>query len=333
MINKNMKISERKIILSVATIFLSLILLTQMGFCLTIQEFLKDMKSHPNDYYLLINRSQEEVDYLLQNTSLQNLKNYFNIQVSSGFIPNKHFVLLEIPSTPFGEEYSVYREKSYVELFSGLTLLPPGVNDLNYYLDNEFFSYNYLVIFATTQEFYSVLDPRFLDKNQEEFKLLDSNGDKTISELELVNYYLKKFTDRLINYSRSPINTDYIVISENNLGEAVLGSRDFCPGFYNDTIFNKKNFSYYKDEEGQFFRNLTLVEDLCKNTFAVDEAVCVNDSIQYQRILCPADFSCSNGACVSKDERRTLFTLIIRWIYGDVDLVDIISEIYSWLLN
>jgi hypothetical protein len=293
---------------------------------LTIQQFLVDMKAHPQNYYVIINRSQEEINILMNSTSLSSLLNTFNVEVSSYFKDNcKNFLLIEIPTTELGQLFGLQRANSYIQIYQNSFLMD---QPYEYYLANNVCSFNYTIIYLYPQTL--AFDFSSEEKTKEsniKIAKVDKDGNGALDLKELATYYLDNIIDRVDNYTKDPINARTVVVNENNdIIDLPIGKEDYCIGYdSNNTIF--RNYTYH-------LPSLDMSES-CINSTAVNELICTDGgSVKYEVTNCPQGFHCSHAECTANYiGPNNIFTLILRFIMGNINLNDIIRELSLWTSN
>lgn len=255
---------------------------------LTLEKFLTDMKINPQNYYILINRTDVEIEYY-KSHGFGNFIDYFNLNISHYFLDDgRNFILLEIPTTQEGLRWAPQRKNSYVEVFENRFL---DYQPYEYYLSNNWSMFNYAVIFSTVQPFF--FDKNNLEEAYDEYALLDSNNDYNISEIEVSMYSLNKFTNRILEYSANPIYTDYLTFYKNEAIELKFGERDYCPGFNETSIFVRGNYTNNNFASYSF----EYMQDKCNEAGFLEELKCSSLGVVYESVKCPSQTICLDGAC------------------------------------
>lgn len=294
---------------------------------LTIQNFLVEMKANPENYILVINRSQEEIDFIRANSNLNQFLDYFDIGLTNSFSHQKNFILLEFPSSELGKQYALNREKSYIEVYENV-LLPSDAN-MSYYIEHNFSTFDYMIIFSTIQQWYYNLSN--ISEYEMQFDILDSNHDQQISEVELMFFYLDNLIDFTLDYESSPINTDYLIIDKNEPTLLSFGQRDYCTGFVNTSIFKKSNYTYYEWTS----RQSNYMEDNCFSSTKLLKLACSFDKVVYQEVEC--DYMCLDGKCVAQQEmrasRESIFTFFFKWIVKSISLDEFVRVLLDWIVS
>jgi len=256
----------------------------------TINDFLIDVKANPDNYYLYINRSSEEILSLNMFTSA--FKNILGVSlVSNQFIEGKDFIFLDYPFSEFSRSGAIVdRQHPYVELY--VNQFAPNIQNPDLILpEMNFMAYNFLVIHSDTQEFY--YNYSNLTQADLEFSLLDLTGDGIVSEDEMILYYLIKLSSRVLDLE-NPINTDFILIDKNEPVLVLYGQRYYCEGFNGNSVYLAKNFSYIEASNSL----PKFVMDTCFDDKILSEVVCNNRKIETIYAICPENTRCLNGACV-----------------------------------
>jgi len=329
----NIKNKEKRMILITSSLFLlSIFILSDFSLAeeqsedtfvestLTIGDFFRNMKLNPQSYYLIINRSQEELDYLVTNSSLREFLDYFNVGVSNSFKDDgKNFVLIEIPSTYLGDTFGLAKHYSYIEVYQDSFL---DYQPYEYYLVNNWSTFNYSVIYSYPQTLYSNFSgDNEREESQARISQVDTNHDGFLTEGELTIAYLNTILSYVL--SEENINNDYIVLDHRNeITPLPFGEREFC------LMFNHSNniFDYYLYS----IPNLGMSES-CFNRTTVNELVCAGGIVSYEQIGCPNDYSCFDGACYPIKEDTNLTSILISWILGSSNtrLSEILLRIIS----
>lgn len=272
-----------------------------MVFASDIQEFFKDMKAHPNNYYILYNLTNQPAIKL----SVDNFANYFGVIISDTEIPNKNPMIIKLSGEQFALNYSYDVSKiTSVETF---TTLETGKN------------INYTLLSLEVEEgYYDYL----LNLSQLEIDKIDLNHDGNISLYET-------FSDDLnitLNYLLENYNTiEKEVIKLAN--RQVIDERPITCVEFNDSDYSV----WYKDE---YLHQGEVLEDVCFDTYYYNginhqnilaELTCFDTGyVSYYFWTCPR--GCSDGRCI-----YTPFFLVYQYSMGDTSYDNFYSAIDAWL--
>lgn len=291
---------------------------------LTIKSFLTDMKAHPENYYVIINRTTPEIDYLYENSSLNNFLNYFGVNLETYFRDDcKNFLLIEIPDTDVGNTFGLKKDYSYLEIYQDAFLQDQS---FEYYVNNDWCTFNYTVLYAVPQDLYTDTSSYDnLEENDAKILQVDKDRDGLLSPTELAFYSL----DNLIETSTNPASlpdTDYLVIDGKNEIETLpFGSRDYC------LDFNLSNDIFHSYVYAPTTFNMS---ESCVGFNSVSELVCSSGAVLYEERVCPEGYICSSGACIvphaTRGDRNTIFVLIAKFLTRQIELSEIVQAIYSW---
>jgi hypothetical protein len=267
------------------------------------QNFLTDMKAHPGNYYILNNRTETEMISIINNFA-----NYFGVDVRNTISPGRNFVVIDIAGA--SESFPNYTYSQGITRAETFTSLETGKN------------INYTSISLSIEQGYDYYLASLDDSQRYELvNRLDLNGDMQLNDYEVIFNNLKLVLDRLLIYSTSPIDADYIEVAE---GSIVQG-RPTC------AEFGEKDYSaWFKDE---FLYKGRLYEDYCTEMYfaggekynIIQELTCMDDGyVDYGFWTCRK--GCSHGRCIWSG-----IYLVVEYGAGDIDATNFYDSLSVWL--